>query len=88
MLEGPRPKKESIIEKVMTTGIVIQTCTLTTCCLLTYVIGLKWFVGAYDGTYDNPWPSESLESKIIVAEANENVSKAKTMSILFIVFAE
>jgi len=52
------------------------------------VIGLKWFVGTYDGTYDNPFPSDSDEYKVIAGEANEATSKAKTMSILFIVFAE
>jgi Ca2+-transporting ATPase len=95
MLEGPRPKKESIIEKVMTTGIIIQTCTLTTCCLVTYVVGLKWFVGSYDGTLEIPTTDDSdppilkaFVAKAIADKINHGTSQAKTMSILFIVFAE
>jgi Ca2+-transporting ATPase len=78
MKEGPRPKRESLIEKVMITGIIVQTITMTTCCLVTYVIGLKWYVGSFDGTND----------LIPKADLEHGTHQAKTMSILYIVFAE
>jgi Ca2+-transporting ATPase len=76
MNEGPRPKKESLIEKMMITGIVIQTITLTTCCLVTYVVGLYWFVGSTDGKNTDKYIEE------------HGTHQARTMSILYIVFAE
>jgi len=41
MFEGPRLRSEPLLEKVMVTGMVIQSIALTTCVLLVYVIGLN-----------------------------------------------
>jgi len=73
MREGPRPKNESILEKVMITGIVIQSCVLTTCCLVTYIVGLYWYTGSWDVDFPR---------------TDEQTNHARTMAILYIVFAE
>jgi len=78
MDEGPRPKTEPIIEKVMVTGIVIQTIVLTSCTLFTYVYGLSLFIGSWDG----------VNSSLTPDELDLGIAKARTMSILYIVFAE
>jgi len=45
MVEGPRLKTEPLLEKVMVTGIVIQSIVLTTCVLVVYVLGLQMELG-------------------------------------------
>jgi len=45
MLEGPRLKTEPLLEKVMITGMVIQSITLTSVVLIVYVVGLYWEFG-------------------------------------------
>jgi len=42
MLEGPRLRTEPLLEKVMVTGIVIQSFVLTSVVLLVYLVGLQW----------------------------------------------
>lgn len=58
MTEGPRSPTEPLIEKLMITGIVIQTVVLTTITVVLYVIGYKWHVGQYgpldDDDYSTP----------------------------------
>jgi len=73
MREGPRPKNESILERVMLTGILIQSCVLTTCCLVTYVVGLYWYTGSWD---------------IDFPRNEDQTNHARSMAILYIVFAE
>jgi len=45
MLEGPRLKTEPLLEKVMITGMVIQSIALTSVVLIVYVVGLYWEFG-------------------------------------------
>jgi len=45
MLEGPRLKTEPLLEKVMITGIVVQTIVLTAVVLIVYVVGLQMELG-------------------------------------------
>lgn len=78
MDQGPRPKSEPLLEKVMLTGIAIQTFTLTSLAVGLYVIGLHHHVGVWNG--ENKWISKD--------EQDEGIRKAQTMIIIFIVFAE
>jgi len=74
MDEGPRPRSEPIIEKVLICGMIIHNIVLTACTLFTYIVGLYWETGNWDGS----------------TSATDGVSekKAQTMCILYIVFAE
>jgi Ca2+-transporting ATPase len=45
MLEGPRLRTEPLLEKVMVTGMVIQSFVLTGCVLAVYLIGLRMEMG-------------------------------------------
>ena len=42
LLEAPRPKDESIIDRLMFVGIVVQSCITTIVVLIAYYLGLKW----------------------------------------------
>jgi len=78
MQEGPRNKNESILEKLMVTGIIIQTFTLTSLVLGTYILGLSWHTGSWEGK----------NSDLTSDEVAEGVDKARTMTILMITFGE
>ena len=52
MEEGPRPKTEPLIEKVMLTGIAVQTVVLTVLTLVVYIVGLGWAAGTRDPAFD------------------------------------
>jgi len=45
MLEGPRLRTEPLLEKVMVTGMVVQSIVLTSVVLIVYVVGLHWVFG-------------------------------------------
>eukprot|EP00471_Norrisiella_sphaerica_P012954 CAMPEP_0184492938 /NCGR_PEP_ID=MMETSP0113_2-20130426/24635_1 /TAXON_ID=91329 /ORGANISM="Norrisiella sphaerica, Strain BC52" /LENGTH=1104 /DNA_ID=CAMNT_0026877993 /DNA_START=84 /DNA_END=3398 /DNA_ORIENTATION=- len=77
MREGPRTRQEPVIEKVMLTGVFIQTFFLTATCLITYIVGLIWNNGSWDGL------SESDSDK-----RAKGFEVAQTMTIYHIVFAE
>jgi hypothetical protein len=47
MEEGPRNKKDPILEPLLVVGIVIQNITLTSCCVFTYILGLRWNTGSW-----------------------------------------
>merc|ERR1712168_562487 len=51
MDEGPKPASEPLIEKVMKTGIFIQTVVLTVLVLLSYCITWRWDCGSFDPMY-------------------------------------
>jgi len=78
MSMGPRRKTEPLVEKVMLTGIAIQTCVLTSVCLLTYIVGLKWRIGHWNG----------LDRDMTRDEIGHGTDAARTMCIYLIVFAE
>jgi len=90
MREGPRPKKESILERVMITGIIIQSIVLTFCCLIVYIVGLYWYTGAWDGRAERliTEPDTDAGNKIYNGRLEELTNHARTMAILYIVFAE
>jgi P-type Ca2+ transporter type 2C len=46
MERPPRPKSESIINRSMSLGIVIQTIAQTTCVLIAFLLGLYWHLDA------------------------------------------
>mmetsp|Transcript_11123 Transcript_11123/g.17942 ORF Transcript_11123/g.17942 Transcript_11123/m.17942 type:complete len:1008 (+) Transcript_11123:1862-4885(+) len=76
MREGPRTRQEPVIEKVMLTGVVIQTIFLTATCLITYIVGLIWNNGRWDGL------------GVDGDERSRGFEVAQTMTIFHIVFAE
>lgn len=78
MQEGPRDQKEPLLEKVMLTGIAIQTVTLTAVLLCTYIVGLIWETDNWQGKNDN-MTKDALE---------EGIQRAQSMTILTITFAE
>jgi Ca2+-transporting ATPase len=78
MDEGPRSRREPLIEKLMLTGIAVQVCALTTMCLVTYVVGLQWETGT--------WNAE--DTGLSPHELDVAVRKARSMSMYYIVFAE
>jgi len=78
MDQGPRPLSEPILEKLMITGIVIQTILETGITLAVYIIGLQWNVGSADGTNDN----------LSDDEITDGTRRAQTMVIYVIVFLE
>jgi Ca2+-transporting ATPase len=78
MEQGPRDKKEPLIERVMLTGITIQTFVLTSSCLAIYIVGLYWNTGTWNGS------SEGYE----LSEYARLLRKAQTMTIIYILFAE
>lgn len=101
MEEGPRDPRESIIEKVMVTGIVIQTIVLTACVIGVYIIGLIFHTDTWDGKPSICTPCapmevpcadttqcEWLEHIRQIDARTDGVAKARTMTILYIVFAE
>jgi len=77
MDEGPRPANENILEKVMLTGIFIHFPILTILCIGLYVLGLSWHCDSIDPTVISDMGNEA-----------HCILQAKTMVILFIVFAE
>jgi Ca2+-transporting ATPase len=81
MEEGPRPVTEPFIEKVMFTGIVIQVFTITAVNIGTYIIGLYWETGHWDGKL----PIEN-ERDTYVKELG--FRRAKTMTMLTLVLCE
>jgi Ca2+-transporting ATPase len=81
MEEGPRKVEESIVEKVMLTGIAIQSVVLTSSVLGVYIMGLYWHTGSWDGKPPTITQAEKDARNI-------GVAKARTMAIIFIVFAE
>jgi len=78
MMMGPRPRSEPIIEKVMITGITIQTFILTSICLACYITGLYWENDRWDG----------INSDLSAAKQQDGMQIAQTMTIYLIVFAE
>ncbi len=76
MKEGPRARTEPVIEKVMITGVVIQTIVLTGTCLATYIIGLLWA--------NKKWNGLGVEGD----DRKKGFEIAQTMTIYHIVFAE
>jgi len=46
---GPRPLSAGIIDKLMATGMLINNIILTLVCLATYIVGLYWETGAWNG---------------------------------------
>lgn len=90
MEEGPRPQQESIVEKVMITGVIVNATFLTVLCIGVYIIGLYWNVGSWDGV-----PATVNAFTTIDGKNDPNfqsleylVNKARTMTIYYIVFAE
>lgn len=76
MKEGPRTRQEPVIEKVMLTGVCIQTIVLTCTCLVVYIVGLIWNNDSWDGLgVDGDARKRGFEV-------------AQTMTIFHIVFAE
>lgn len=80
MQEGARPKTEPILERIQLTGIAVQTVTLTTTALSTYVVCLQL---ANDFVFPSDRPDGVSED-----DAQEGVRQAQTATIYFIVFAE
>jgi len=76
MNEGPRPQTEPIIERLMFTGIVIHGSFLAACTVGLYILGHYWHVGQWGPLSDY----DTVQS--------EGVYKARTMTIIFIVFGE
>lgn len=76
MREGPRTRQEPVIEKVMLTGVCIQTVVLTATCLATYIIGLQW--------ENNKWNGLGVDGDA----RSKGFEIAQTMTIYHIVFAE
>ena len=79
MNEGPRLLSEPLIEKVMTTGIIIQTICLTSILLFSYMFALNEHVGDWMGKNVNNLDDDSFQL---------GINKAQTMAILIITFAE
>lgn len=77
MEEGPRDKLEPLLEKVMITGICIQTVLLTGVVLFTYVFMYRWNLGTWDGQ-----PGADMDLFQLT------VKKARSATIFVIVFAE
>jgi len=87
MEEGPRPVSEPFIEKVMLTGIAIQVVVITTVNLGTYIIGLYWETGLWDGNLHIPAKGDSQYARL--ADQKELAFKrAKTMTMLVLVLCE
>jgi len=86
MEEGPRPIHESVIEKVMVTGIIIQTILLTGLTLGVYCWGLVYATGSVDGM----WATGGFGDAVVLTkeQTQQPLSQARTMTIYFIVFAE
>eukprot|EP00457_Paulinella_chromatophora_P000770 gb/GEZN01000770.1/.p1 GENE.gb/GEZN01000770.1/~~gb/GEZN01000770.1/.p1 ORF type:complete len:1195 (+),score=139.50 gb/GEZN01000770.1/:43-3627(+) len=84
MQEGPRPKEEPLLSRLMVTGICIQTVVLTCCSLFVYIVGLHWRFGS---AWDKKFEYDRLGA-VIPAEDNLKLREAQTMCILFITFAE
>jgi len=76
MKEGPRTRQEPVIEKVMLTGVCIQTFVLTGTCLTVYIVGLIW--------NNKSWNGLGVEGE----ERSKGFEVAQTMTIFHIVFAE
>jgi len=68
------------MDKVMLTGILIQTIVLTAVCVGTYALGCKWHVNDWTGGHD---PADQS-----VYHYTESIQSARTMTCLLIVFAE
>lgn len=93
MLEGPRSKKEPLIEKLMLTGIVIQTLTLTSVVLSTYITGLYWRFGTISGAEISAkfiYNLTGLDADDIKQQDKykDDVLAARTMVVFVIVFGE
>jgi len=78
MDEGPRSLTEPILEKIQLTGITIQTFVETALCLVTYIVGLIWNTGSWDGQNDDKSDNE----------LKDGIQRAQTMVIYLIVFLE
>lgn len=84
MKRPPRPRKATIIDKLMATSIGIHTFVLTASILGTYIWGLKHFTGHW-----NPNLVElDLNDEEAVDETQFQVRQAQTMVMFNIVFAE
>ncbi len=68
----------------MVVGMVVQTFVLTGMCLLVYIVGLIWNLDG-GGHWD---PAQVDASAMTDDEKNTAISRARTMTILYIVFAE
>jgi Ca2+-transporting ATPase len=87
MEEGPRPVSEPFIERVMFTGIVIQVFTITAVNLGTYILGLYWESGHWDGK--EPLPAKgSVGYEDAVYQKELHFRRAKTMTMLTLVLCE
>ena len=78
MREGPRSKTEPLIEKVMITGIVIQTIVLTIVVGLTYLVGLRWRF--------HTWSSSSTSSLTLSFSFSLSLSLSLFFTFLLFVF--
>jgi len=87
MEEGPRPVAEPFIEKVMLTGIVIQVFIITGSTLGTYIIGLYWESGHWDGNSYVPDKSDPNYNEIHDRH-DLSFKRAKTMTMLVLVLCE
>jgi len=81
MNQGPRPKTEPLLEKIMVTGIVVQTIVLTSVVIGTYCFGL-WL------QFDQVWPNSDGKYPGSEHDRSYGVEFARTMTIYVIVFAE
>lgn len=89
MASGPRSPKEPLIEKVMITGIAIQTLVLTPLVLGTYLIGLVWATGSYDGAMATGALASTITTVRLRPDQTEDAMRqARTMCIFVIIFAE
>jgi Ca2+-transporting ATPase len=86
MNEGPRLQSEALIEKLMMTGIVIQTVVLTLILLFSYMFGMHYHGCGWMGIQNPDWTAEFNQMEIDVFDLG--IKKAQTMAILIITFAE
>jgi len=83
MNEGPKPAKEPLIEKLMMTGIFIQTTVLTTLLIVCYLVTWRWESGQWSANISkDKVDSEGIN---LIGKVSDT---ATTVSILAIVFAE
>jgi magnesium-transporting ATPase (P-type) len=88
MEEGPRPVTEPFIEKVMLTGIAIQVVFITATNLGTYIIGLYWESGHWDGNSYVPDDDKDPNYAYLKEKKELHFRRAKTMTMLVLVLCE
>jgi len=83
MTQGPRKQNESIVDRFMMVGVMIQMVTLTAVTLGVYIWGLYWHTGTWDASRSGILAGSPADDDI-----DFGVRKAQTMTILTIVIAE